>query len=37
LTRLTHEAIAAIQTAPITPEASTVLVELATYVAWRDR
>jgi hypothetical protein len=35
--RLTTEAIAAIRSAPVTAEASTVLVELAEYVAWRDR
>jgi geranylgeranyl diphosphate synthase type I len=35
--RLTHEAIDAIGTAPITEDARTALVELAHYVAWRDR
>ena len=35
--RLTKEAIAAIEAAPIVLEARTVLVELAEYVAWRDR
>jgi geranylgeranyl diphosphate synthase type I len=35
--RLTTVAIAAIEPAPITAEASTALVELAEYVAWRDR
>jgi geranylgeranyl diphosphate synthase type I len=35
--RLTTEAIASVEAAPITPDARTVLVELAEYVAWRDR
>jgi geranylgeranyl diphosphate synthase type I len=35
--RLTREAITAIESAPITTEASTALVELAEYVAWRDK
>ena len=35
--RLTRAAIAAIEVAPITAEASAALVELAEYVAWRDR
>jgi geranylgeranyl diphosphate synthase type I len=35
--RLTAAAIAAIETAAILPEAVTVLVELAEYVAWRDK
>jgi geranylgeranyl diphosphate synthase type I len=35
--RLTAEAIAAIENAPIIPEAVTVLVDLAEYVAWRDK
>ncbi|SRR5581483_852463 len=35
--RLTAEAIAAIETTPITADASRALVELAQYVAWRDR
>ncbi|MEY2423438.1 MAG: geranylgeranyl diphosphate synthase, type [Acidimicrobiaceae bacterium] len=35
--RLTRAAIAAIESAPITAEASAALVELAEYVAWRDK
>jgi len=35
--RLTNEAIASIDRAPLTPDARTVLVDLAEYVAWRDR
>jgi len=35
--RLTTSAIASIEVAPITPESSAALVELAEYVAWRDR
>jgi len=35
--RLTTDAIAAIEQAPITLDASAALVELAQYVAWRDR
>jgi len=35
--RLTTEAIDSVDAAPITPDARTVLVELAEYVAWRDR
>lgn len=35
--RLTNESIKAIQTAPITSEARAALVELAEYVAWRDK
>ena len=35
--RLTTEAIASVEAARITPDARTVLVELAEYVAWRDR
>ena len=35
--RLTAAAIAAIEDAPLIAEARTVLVELAEYVAWRDR
>ena len=35
--RLTNEAIAAIEVAPIIDPARLALVELAHYVAWRDR
>jgi geranylgeranyl diphosphate synthase type I len=35
--RLTRAAIAAIESAPVTAEASGALVELAEYVAWRDK
>jgi len=35
--RLTADAIAAIEQAPITLDASTALVELAQFVAWRDK
>jgi geranylgeranyl diphosphate synthase type I len=35
--RLTRAAIAAIESAPLTAEAVAALVELAEYVAWRDR
>ena len=35
--RLTTYAIAAIEQAPVTAEASTALVELAQFVAWRDK
>jgi geranylgeranyl diphosphate synthase type I len=35
--RLTHEAIDAITAAPLAGDAASVLVELAEYVAWRDR
>jgi geranylgeranyl diphosphate synthase type I len=35
--RLTRAAIAAIESAPVTAEASAALVELAEYVAWRDK
>ena len=35
--RLTRTAIAAIESAPVTAEASAALVELAEYVAWRDK
>jgi geranylgeranyl pyrophosphate synthase len=35
--RLTTYAIAAIEQTPITLEASNALIELAQYVAWRDR
>jgi geranylgeranyl diphosphate synthase type I len=35
--RLTREAIASIEAAPISAEASAALVELAEYVAWRDK
>ncbi len=35
--RLTESAVAAIEQAPITIDASTALVELARYVAWRDK
>jgi geranylgeranyl diphosphate synthase type I len=35
--RLTRVAISAVESAPITAEASAALVELAEYVAWRDR
>jgi geranylgeranyl diphosphate synthase type I len=35
--RLTNEAIASIEAAPITDDARSALVELAHYVAWRDR
>jgi geranylgeranyl diphosphate synthase type I len=34
---LTRSAIAAIESAPVTTEASAALVELAEYVAWRDK
>ena len=37
INHLTNAAIAAIDTCPITPEAAGVLVDLAEYVAWRDR
>jgi geranylgeranyl pyrophosphate synthase len=35
--RLARVAIAAIESAPVTVEASAALVELAEYVAWRDK
>ena len=35
--QLSVEAIAAIEATPITAEASAALVELAHYVAWRDK
>ncbi len=35
--RLANDAIAAVEAAPITREASAALVELAEYVAWRDK
>jgi hypothetical protein len=35
--RLTTAAITAIESAAILPDAVTVLVELAEYVAWRDK
>jgi hypothetical protein len=35
--QLARAAIAAIEVAPITAEASAALVELAEYVAWRDK